>query len=200
MKKIILLIVLLVSSIAQAQELNARSFTELVQRIEKTDFTYKETGKIFGFISTQSCLFLSEDIAIFKNYCFPVRKYPARGYTIISRESGIVSLYEEDVGSFLIRDIKIDEFPIYLVPYLQEYLPTYTLSDLSGIIEQLYPRYLPGCWSTNFSKYSEAAEASCHSTRPVIGFEDWAVETQAIVNDEAVWMDLMKRIDAKLVR
>ncbi len=200
MKKLILLIVLCVSSLSHAQVLNARSFNELVGRIEKADFTYKETGKIFGFISTQSCLFLSEDIAIFKNYCFPVRKYPARGYTIITRESGIVDLYEEDVGNFLIRDIKIDEFPIYLVPYLQESLPTYTLSDLSGILEQLYPRYLPGCWSTNFSKYSEAAEASCHSTLPVIGFDSWATETQAIVNDDAQWMDLMNRIEAKLKR
>ncbi len=200
MKKIILLIVLFVSSFAHAQVLEARPFEELLNRIEKADFTYKETGKIFGFISTQSCLFLSEDIAIFKNYCFPVRKYPARGYTIITRESGIVDLYEEDVGSLLIRDIKIDEFPVFTAPYLQESLPTYTLSDLSGIIEQLYPRYLPGCWSTNFSKYIEAPEANCHPNLSVNGFESWATETQAIVNDEAAWLSLMARIEAKLVR
>lgn len=201
MKTILLLVAVLFSSSSFAQKLEARSFNELIKKIEATEFTYKETGKIFGFISTQSCLHVSDEIIIFKNYCFPVRKYPARGYTIITREWGIVDLYEETYPGLLIREIQLDEFPVFMTPYLGEALPTYTLADLSGIMEELYPRYNPGCWSTNFSRYSETNEANCHAPGMTVEqFDNWASETQTIVNDEKTWFALMDAVEAKLKR
>jgi hypothetical protein len=200
MKTILLIITVLFTTLTQAQVYEARPFGELFDRIQKADFTYKETGMIFGFMSVKSCLFASKDIVIFKNYCYPVKKYPARGYTIITRESGIIDLYEEQLdGGPLLREVVIEEFPVYLTPYLQESLPTYTLSDLDGIMRELYPRYNPGCWSTNFSKYTQAADFNCNQgLENVINGSAWAQETQAIVNDEAAWFSLMDAVEAKL--
>ncbi len=202
MKKLFIILAFVLSSFAQAQVYDARPFGELFDRIQKAEFTYKETGMLFGFMSIKSCLFVSEDIIIFKNYCFPVRKYPARGYTIITRESGIVDLYEEQIdGGPLLREIVIEEFPVFMTPYLQDSLPTYTLSDLDGIMRELYPRYNPGCWSTNFSKYTEAPEFNCNQgIDNVVGGMAWAQETQAIVKDEAAWFALMDAVEAKLKR
>lgn len=201
MKTIITLAVLLFSSLSHAQVLDARPFPELVEKIKTTKFTYKETGKIFGFNSIHSCLFVSEEIVIFKNYCYPVRNYPARGYTIITREWGITKLYEEKVPGILLRDIGIDEFPVFTAPYLTSHLPEYSLTDLSGIIEELYPRYNPGCWSTNFSKYTETNDVNCTAAQDIVnGYNQWAEETQAIVNDESAWFELMDTIEARLVR
>lgn len=201
MKTILILTVLLFSTLSQAQILEAKSIPELVEKISKTDFTYKETGKIFGFNSIQSCLFVSEEIIIFKNYCYPVRNYPARGYTIISRQWGITKLYEEKVPGVLIRDIGIDEFPVFMEPYLQINLPDYSLADLSGILEELYPRYNPGCWSTNFSKYTETNDVNCSLPQGnVVSYAQWATETQAIVNDEKAWHELMDTVESRLVR
>jgi hypothetical protein len=201
MKTFITLIAVLFTTLTQAQVLDARPFSELLKKIEASTFTYKETGKLHGYISTQSCLFLSDDIAIFKNYCYPARKYPARGYTIITREWGITNIYQEELTDTLTtRQIGIDEFPVYLEHYLGEPLPEYTLSDLNGIITEFYPRYFPGCWSTNFSKYSETNEAKCTTNAEnVLNFDGWATETQAIVNDEKVWLEMLETIEAKLI-
>lgn len=202
MKKLIIALSFLITSLSYAQVYDARPFGELFDRIQKAEFTYKETGKMFGFNSTQSCLFVSEDVVIFKNYCFPVRKYPARGYTIISREAGIVELYEETIpGIPLIREITIEEFPVFMTPYLRESLPTYSLTEFNDIITELYPRYNPGCWSTNFSKYTETADVNCNQgIQNVVGGEAWATETQTIVNDEAAWFALIDAVEAKLKR
>lgn len=202
MKTTLILIALLFSYSSFAQKLEANSFNELIKAIERSEFTYKETGKLYGFISTQSCLHVSEEIIIFKNYCFPVRKYPARGYTIITREWGIIELYEETLSADLLqRDIKIEEFPVYMAKYLQDPLPTYTLAEFNDIMSEVYPRYNPGCWSTNFSRYSETNEANCHAPGMTVEqFENWAAETQTIVNDEASWFALMDAVEAKLKR
>lgn len=201
MKTILILSVLLFSTLSNAQVLKAGSIPELVEKIKTTNFTYKETGKIFGFNSIHSCLFVSAEIVIFKNYCYPVRNYPARGYTIITREWGITKLYEEKVPGILIRDIGIDEFPVLVAPYLERNLPDYSLTELSGIIEELYPQYNPGCWSTNFSKYTETNDVNCSLAQEnVENYAQWAADTQAIVNDESAWFELINTIEARLIR
>ena len=201
MKTIILIATLFFSTLSQAQVLEARPFSDLVKKIEASEFTYKETGKIFGFNSIHSCLFVSEEIVIFKNYCWPVRKYPARGYTIMTREWGITKIYEEQLPHVLLKEIGVDEFPVFMAPYLQSHLPDYSLAELSGIVEELYPRYNPGCWSTNFSKYNEVNEANCSlPAENVVNFPAWAEETQEIVMNEKEWFSLIDRIEAKLNR
>lgn len=203
MKKLIIIAALILTTLtAQAQKLDAKSMNELMSDIESAEFTYKETGMIFGFISIQSCLFVSKDIAIFKNYCFPVKKYPARGFTIISKKYGMIDLYEEQLDPTLLkRDIQITQFPEILQPYLGLPFPVATLTDLSTMIEKIHFKYNPGCWSTNFSFYTETNDAACSvASEYVEGFDAWSAETQAMTLDEASWLGLMARINAKLVR
>ena len=148
MKKLFIIAALILTTLtsAHAQKLEARSMNELMSEIENAEFTYKETGMIFGFVSIQSCLFVSKDIAIFKNYCFPVKKYPARGFTIISKKFGMIDLYEEQLDETLLkRDIQITQFPEILSPYLGLPFPVATLTDLSTMIEKIHFKYNPGC-------------------------------------------------------
>jgi len=200
MKNIIAAILFVLSfSGAHAQsELEAKSIPALLQQIEATTFTYVETGKMFGFVSTQSCMFKSADLIVFRNYCFPVRTYPAQGYTIISKEFGVIDLYEETMGGMLKRDIQISQFPAILAPYVNSPLPDLSLNDYSLMFEKMYQRYFPGCWSTNYSFYTETKDANCSKpTDSIIGFAQWAQETQTLVNSEVEWRALIKAMNAK---
>ena len=189
------------TTLAQVQ-LEAKSFTALISEIEASEFEYVETGKMFGFVSTKSCMYRSDSIIVFRNYCFPLRPYPAQGYTIFSREYGVIKLYEETVTpTFLKRDIDVDQFPALLAPYLTSPLPSMGLTDFFLVQETMYANYFPGCWSTNFSFYSEVAEAGCSiPTDNVNGFNSWAQETQTILNDESAWVALMNSLNRKFIR
>ncbi len=202
MHKALLILCLAFTQLAWSHsELEAKSSPELVKKIDEATFAYTETGKMFGFVSTESCMYVSQDIVVFRNYCYPVRNYPAQGYTIITKEFGVIELYEEDAGSILKRDITITHFPSHLAPYVNSPLPALALKDYSLILEKLYPRYLPGCWSTNHSFYSERKEANCSTdTATVIGFPQWAQETQFIVGEEDQWKSLMKSLNEKFKR
>lgn len=200
MKTIITAIVAsLISLSASAQVLEAKSFQDIITDIEAAEFTYQDRGMVFGFDTIQSCTYVSEDIAIIKNYCFPVKKYPARGYTIISAKYGMIDLYEERIDDLLKRDIQITQFPEILAPYLTTPMPEHKTKSLSGVIEKMYNRFLPACWSTSFSFYTESPDANCTvSTDYVQGFDAWASETQTILLDETSWLELVKTIDGKL--
>lgn len=200
MKKLISIVLgTLFSLSAGAQVLEAKSFNEIMDAVQKAEFQYVDRGMVFGFDTIQSCTYVSEEIAIIKNYCFPVKKYPARGYTIISAKYGMIDLYEERVDELLKRDIQITEFPELIIPYLTTPMPMHTTESLSGIIEKMYQRFLPGCWSTSFSFYTESPDVNCTvSTDYVQGFDSWAQETQTILLDETSWLELVKAIDGKL--
>lgn len=189
----------LISLSASAQVLEAKSFQDIIADIQAADFTYQDRGMVFGFDTIQSCTYVSENIAIIKNYCFPVKKYPARGYTIISAKYGMIDLYEERIDDLLKRDIQITQFPEILAPYLTTPMPEHKTQSLSGVIEKMYNRFLPACWSTSFSFYTESPDANCTvSTDYVQGFDAWASETQTILLDETSWLELVKTIDGKL--
>jgi hypothetical protein len=200
MKKLITAIVASFISLgASAQALEAKPFQDIVSAIQNADFHYQDRGMVFGFDSIQSCTYVSEEIVIVKNYCFPVRKYPARGYTIISKKFGMIDLYEEKIDDLLKRDIQITQFPEVMAPYLTTSLPQMTTEGLSGLIQKMYYKFYPACWSTSFSFYTESPDTNCSvSTEFVQGFDGWAKETQTILLDETSWLELVKAIDGKL--
>ncbi len=202
MKNIITLLSFLTLSLsASAQGLKANVFKDLMDELKASTFTYKETGKIFGYISTQSCLHTSANMVIFKNYCFPVHNYPARSYTIISAKHGKIDLYQEQYPNFLKRDIRISQFTELLETHLPASFPNSTLDELDAMIEDMYYNYNPGCWSTNFSQYVEAPEANCSvAVENVQNFAAWASETQAIVLSETEWKLLLNTVEKKLIR
>jgi hypothetical protein len=198
MKKMLSIILLFISTFTYGQVLEATSARDLINKIESSEFTYKGRGIVFGFNSTESCLFVSEDMAILKNYCYPSRNYPARGYTIISKEFGMIDLYEEKLPDALKRDIRISEFPEIIRPYLTTSFPDASVMGLSQMIEKLYYQFNPGCWSTNYGWENGSNITNCSSGINVINFDAWSQETQQIVSNEKEWLNVMKSIALQL--
>lgn len=200
MKTIITAIVAtFISLSASAQTLQATSFKELLTAIDAAEFQFQDRGMVFGFDTIQSCTYVSEEMTIIKNYCYPVKKYPARGYTIISAKFGMIDLYEERVDDLLKRDIQITQFPEILAPYLSMPMPEHNTDSLSDLIAKMYYKFYPACWSTSFSFYTESPDYNCTvTTDNVQGFDAWAAETQTILLDQTSWLEVVKAIDGKL--
>ncbi len=198
MKKLILLIALALSTVAvtNAQVTEARNVSDLQKALKQERFTYKGRGLIFGFNSIESCLYVSENFAVFENYCFPARPYPARGYTIFSREFGMIDLYREELPEVVKRDIRISEFPAFLAPYLTTRFPEASVGGLSDLMAKLYDQFNPACWSTNFDQYTERYAVGCTiPTDRIENFGAWESESQWIVNDENIYEDLMDSVE-----
>lgn len=197
MKKLFILFTLVLSFPSlRAQVLEAHPFQEMLNALQKEEFTHKERGLVFGFNTIQSCLFVSKEFAVFKNYCFPVRNYPAKGYTIVSKKYGIIDLYEERLPEALKRDIRISEFPELVAPYLTHPFEEMSVLKLNDIFETTYYQYNPACWSTSYSPYHEIPEANCTIDSQIVsGFDSWSQETQKIVLNEQTWTALLKEVD-----
>lgn len=198
MKKLLAtLFVILSTASAEATLLEAKPFRDLLSVIQSTDLKYTETGMAFGFISIKSCVYTSEEMIVLKNYCFPKKNYPAKGYTIISPKFGIIGLYHEQLSAEILkRDIAIDVFPEPLAPYVKGSLKNLSLADINKILETTHYKYGPACWSTNFSYYTETAEAKCNAG-DVVDFENWALETQTLTADQKAWLTLIDQLETK---
>lgn len=182
---------------ALATVLEAKPVGELIRLIEASKFSHKEDGLIFGFFSIQSCLYVSDKLVIIKNYCVPARDYPAKGYTIISAEFGIIDLYQEELQAGLKRDVQITAFPEILKEYLGTPMPDSKIQGLNEILEKLYYRNAAACWSTNASYSTGLPVVEC-SAENVVNFDTWAAETQALTGDLAAWKKLIESIEKYL--
>ena len=202
MKKIILALctVFYFYSLNAHAILEAKSVAAMLTAIEGTTLVYKETGKMFGFDSIESCLFVSADFIVLKNYCFPKKDYPAKGYTIISSKFGMIDLYDEDFGNEIRKhDIQITTFPEPMQQYLKAPLTEATVESLNAIIKDIYYKFGAACWSTNFDYNTHEPVANCN-VKGVTDFDVWAAETQAITNDKKAWNDLYDKVEAKLIQ
>lgn len=198
MKNFFISAAILVSSLSSySYVLEAKPIADMINAIQKASFEHKEDGLAFGFFTIKSCLYVSQDFAILKNYCVPKKDYPAAGYTIISPEFGIIYLYQEKIGSLLQRDIEISTFSDILREHISGTMDGSTIAGLNQVLEKLYYQYGPGCWSTNLSSYTEKPEVSC-TTTDVLNFKNWADETQIITGDEKNWQSLLKAIESSI--
>lgn len=200
MKKLLAtLLIILSTASAEATLLEAKPFRDLMAVVQSTDLKYTETGMAFGFNTIKSCVYTSDTLIVIKNYCFPKRNYPAKGYTIISPKFGLIDLYHEQLDETLLkRDVRIDVFPEPLTPYVKGSLKNLTLVEINKILEATHYKYGPACWSTNFSFYSETAEAKCNvATADVVDFELWATETQTLTADQKAWLTLIDQLEAQ---
>lgn len=198
MKKLLAVFILAISTQSYAQIFDAISTKELLQKIDSTDFTFKGKGRIFGYESSQSCLFVSEEIAILKNYCSSSSNGPARSFTVISKEFGMVEFYQEKISTIVKKDIRILDFAEIFKPLLINNLKDYTLSSISQMIENHYNLFRPGCWSTNFDRYTEEAMTKCSGQITLSNFEEWSQDNQQIVNNHTEWSSMMDSISSKL--
>ena len=188
------------STSATAATLEAKSVADLLISIEASQLTYKETGKMFGLNSTQSCLFAGDDFVIVKNYCFPKRPYPAKSFTIISAKFGMVEFYQEQLTEKIHkRDVHINTFPEPIRKYITGSLANSTVESINELIKTLYYQFGPACWSTNFDYNYEVPVARCN-VGEVDGFDSWAGETQSLTADAAAYQKIFDRIEAKLIQ
>src|SRR5437868_3337636 len=119
MKKFVLILLAAGFGSSAHAAFEAKSVADLLNTIESEQLVYKETGKAFGFNSTQSCLYASPGFIVLKNYCFPKRPYPARSFTIISAKFGLIEIYQESLTEKIEkRDVRIDAFPEPVQKYI----------------------------------------------------------------------------------
>lgn len=200
MKKLIILATVLLTSLtSQAQTLEAKSIKNLLAQVEASDFKFQERGMVFGFNTIQSCMYVGNEIVVIKNYCWPAKEYPAKGYTIITPEAGMIDLYEEKLPHVFKREFNITQFPEILAPYLRHPFPSASLEDMSQMIGKLHYQYNPACWSSNYSYYTEEAVATCNvPVDSIVAGQEWLDDTQELTADVNKWNTLIKAIEAKL--
>lgn len=200
MKNLIALLFLFaVSTNSNAAVLEAKPLSDLIHSIHETDFKFIEIGKSFGFDATKSCLHVSADILVLKNYCYPKKEYPAKGYTIISPKFGIIELYQEQLSTTIQkRDVHYSVFSDDLRGKLDGDVSALKIADTNRVIEHFYRRQPAACWSTNFSYYTNKPDVNCNQAAvDVIGLETWSRETQQLTGDEVLWKELIYNLEQK---
>lgn len=201
MKTLIQLITICLLSInAHAVLLEAKPVKDLMATIDATSFKYSETGMAFGFATIKSCVYTSRDMIVIKNYCSPKKDYPAKGYTIISKQFGLIEFYQEEVSETILkRDVRIDGFPEMIAPYVKADLSKQKLPAINNFLETMSNTMDPACWSTNYSFYTEIPEANCYKT-DIAEYPAWAEETQTLLADQKTWLQLIKDLETKFPR
>lgn len=199
MKLLIIISIVLSSLNGFGYILETKPVQKMIDEIRVAEFRHVENGLAFGFNSIKSCLYVSDDFAILKNYCLPAKVYPAQGYTIFSQKYGVVDLYQEILPSKILkRDIQITAFADMINDFISLPLKDSKLAEINELSRALYELYGPGCWSTNARYEDSQAEAACSSS-DVINFKEWSVETQKILLDEKSWKSLMLAVESALV-
>jgi hypothetical protein len=194
MKLFITGFMLIISHIVSAQSVEAPSLKEVLNALKINEFEFKTKGKVYGYEKAESCLFVAKDMAILKNYCDENESY-AKGYTIFSKDFGVLELYEEKLGALLKRDFRILGFSSSLVRELNRDYSKTSLKQVSGIIEEIYENFYPGCWSTNFDKFTRTSDVKCSHGLSVNNFDIWASESQDIVFNDRDWSDIMESLE-----
>lgn len=190
----------LLSINANALTLEAKPVNDLMKTIKATKFRYTETGMAYGFVSIKSCVYTSADMIVIKNYCSPKKNYPAKGYTIISKEFGLIEFYQEQMSETLLkRDVRLDGFPEVIAPYLKANLSGQKLTEINNFLETMNNTTDPACWSTNYSFYVEKPEAACYQT-DIAEFPSWEKETQTLTGNIEDWSHLIKELEQKFPR
>ena len=200
MKNIIISIILTLTSFqfASAAVLEAKPVRDLLQTISSANFTFKEVGMVFGYNSIKSCLYVSDEMVVLKNYCVPKKNYPAKGYTIISPKFGTINFYQEQLSAEILkRDAEITVFPDLLRPHLSFSMASATLEQVNTVIKNTYYQYGPGCWTTNFSRYTEEPDSRCNTSEEVVGFDLWSAETQGLTSDIKNWNEVVSLLESK---
>ncbi|MCC2678458.1 MAG: hypothetical protein K0R29_1034 [Pseudobdellovibrio sp.] len=179
--------------------LEAKPLTDLINTIHQTEFKFIEIGKSFGFNTTKSCLHASADMVVLKNYCFPKKEYPAKGYTIISPKFGIVELYQEQMSATIQkRDVHYSVFSEELREVVDGDVSALKIADTNKVIEYFYKKQPAACWSSNWSYYTNKPDVACNQRAvDVVGFEEWAKETQEINGNEVLWKELIYNLEEK---
>ena len=169
----------------------------MLDTISSAQFKYQDTDLYFGFDSIKSCLFVSDEILVLKNYCSPKGNYPAKGYTFFSPKFGVVEFYQETLSGVEKHDIEITVFSSDLRERLKGDLASMKIADINSVMNYFYHRNHGACWSSNFSFYTQKPDVACNSAAgPVVGFDEWAKESQTLTADKAQWTKIISILDS----
>jgi hypothetical protein len=180
------LLALFLSLPIQAEGLTAIPFRQVLSTAVEESYSFRGRGLLFGYFSTESCLWVSKTVLLVEHYCHPKRNYPARAITLWSRKFGQVYLYEEKLSQLNKHDITLGQFPGYLQAYFPRDLRNLSISDLNGIMEKLYQARNPACWSTNYDRYSGQPGQNCFGTE-IQRFPAWAADAGWLVGNPEEW-------------
>lgn len=180
---------------AGRSSLTSAPLRRVMEIVAQQNWRFKEKGLAFGFVSIESCMYVSDSALLIKNYCYPKRNYPARGYTLIAEAFGVVEFYEEIIaqGATSKREIRIVVFPEYVQGELPQPLSLATLSTINRFLGEAHKALLPACWSSNRDYQFAEPQVGCYKT-PLLEHEKWAQETQRVVQSAEEWSSLMEQL------
>lgn len=161
---------------------------KLFKKLNSAEFSYIEKGKLDGFLSIESCLFTSDEFIILKNYCYPQKKYPARGFTVMSPEYGIFEFYQENRDDIEARSVRVLVFAEDLDDNLQFPVKGMTLEKANRIAQHYYFKRNRACWATNYSFYSGQPDVNCIHTEVDL-YPEWKKEALEYANDQKDWYE-----------
>lgn len=166
---------------------------ELLEYVKNHEFKSIGKAKVYGFHSTESCLSIHGEVLLVRNYCNDTKKYPAKGYYIISPKWGLHYLYEEILpGDIYARDVNLDSFPETVSAYWEG--EELDLNSALRLLEYLGKDYGPGCWVTNYSRYTDSPQSECFQA-DINLYPHWKTESEKMVNDIPLWnssLDMLK--------
>lgn len=177
---------------AAAETHTAMPLSQVIQLVTELAPTYKERGLAFGFHSIESCLFVSQKLVVLKNYCYPKKNYPARGYTLISPIFGVMEVYEEvRKGGLIQRDVRITSFPEDLQKIFDASMENINIPAANTILETVYKQWGPACWTTNLSPSTGQPEQGCLK-EDLANFNDWSSESLLLVTEPLKWNQMLR--------
>ncbi len=183
---------------ADEEKLTAVPIRNVIEQIERTPLTFRGHALIFGFDTIESCIYSGEGLLLLSHYCHPKAEYPARGFAVWSKQFGIVELYEEKFDNGVMkRDIRINEFPESVRHTFSMDFRTIEPKVINEVLEKLYNRWNPACWSTNYDWNYETPAVDCLDTE-IDFYPAWKSESQRIVGSAAEWGRLWERVLRKL--
>ncbi|MCB9026334.1 MAG: hypothetical protein H6625_08460 [Bdellovibrionaceae bacterium] len=174
----------------QAMASDIVSPQEIIKTVENSIFTKLGKTQLYDFFSSESCLFISGDILLIRNYCED-EDIPAKSYYVISPQWGYHYFYEETLpGDIFLRDVTIVSFPEVVTSYWDG--APLNLAEAAKLIEYLGQDNGPGCWVTNYSKYTKGPHSDCHKD-DIAKYPIWRNQSEKLVHSYSLWNDGLQK-------
>ena len=199
-KWILFLLILIFHQVTAAVNTDSKiiSPTDLIKILNKEKLVYRETGRVSGFFSIDSCLFTSKNFVVLKNYCFPKRAYPSRGVMIYSPEYGAFEFYEENSSDQQFRTLRHLVFKSDLNRLLKSPVEDIDIKKINAIKDYFYKdSSRRACWATNLSRYSKTPRVGCIKD-DINNYPRWKSEASIFTIDEQKWHEYYDILSSQL--
>lgn len=168
--------------------LTAHALEDVVAEASQHNFRFIGEGKLNGYNLTKACLYSNgllgnKNLLILKHYCHKSGKNIPRSYTVVSKQLGIISFYEEyttlcdGCQSFYKRVFTIQQFPEVYNEYMGRRPQPSNISEVNKILNYFSnvkgPAINnPACFATNSGDGTNSPTAQCINTS-IDNFYTW---------------------------